>query len=174
VSGPEGRSIAPRMLTADGEPGIVALMETRSDRRGVLLRLSQGLVGVLLTGGGVLAARFVQPPRVVDRSRRFSVAALATLPPGASLHVPDADAYVLHGPQGLFALSGKCTHLGCSLLRQAEGFSCPCHGARFDDLGRVLSGPAPRDLTWYAVRVEHGQILLHLDRAVAPGTTTRV
>ena len=150
-------------------------METRSDRRGALLLLGRGLAGVALSGGVVLAARFAQPPRVVDRSRRVSAGSLAALPPGASLHVPDVDVYVLHGPRGLFALSGKCTHLGCSLLRQAEGFSCPCHGARFDDLGRAISGPAPRGLTWYGARVDgQGQVWIYLDRPVEPGTTTRI
>jgi nitrite reductase/ring-hydroxylating ferredoxin subunit len=154
---------------------IVAPMETRPDRRGALVLLSKGLAGVALSGGVVLAARFAQPPRVEDRGRRVSAGSLGALPPGASLHVPAPDVYVLHGPRGLFALSGKCTHLGCSLLRQAEGFSCPCHGARFDDLGRVSSGPAPRGLTWYATRVdENGQVWIYLDWPVEPGTTTRI
>lgn len=44
--------------------------------------------------------------------------------------------------------SGVCTHLGGPLSwnRAEKSFDCPCHGARFDPYGRVLTGPALRDL----------------------------
>lgn len=37
-----------------------------------------------------------------------------------------------------------CPHLGCKLVydRQARLWECPCHGSRFDDIGRVLNAPA--------------------------------
>jgi ubiquinol-cytochrome c reductase iron-sulfur subunit len=53
---------------------------------------------------------------------------------------------------------GVCTHLGCvPQLRKEEGkrivgdwwtggFICPCHQSGFDYAGRVVRGPAPRDL----------------------------
>lgn len=53
---------------------------------------------------------------------------------------------------------GVCTHLGCvPQQRSAEGqatvgswwtggFICPCHQSAFDNTGRVVRGPAPRDL----------------------------
>lgn len=42
-----------------------------------------------------------------------------------------------------------CTHLGCIpkiVQEEGKGFSCPCHGSTYDDLGRVLSGPANKNL----------------------------
>ena len=42
-----------------------------------------------------------------------------------------------------------CTHLGCrTTFNNAEGtWDCPCHGSRFDSDGRVIEGPAVRDLS---------------------------
>lgn len=47
-----------------------------------------------------------------------------------------------------------CTHLGCIPSWQPEkipgleqpGFYCPCHGGKFDTLGRRLDGPPPENL----------------------------
>jgi ubiquinol-cytochrome c reductase iron-sulfur subunit len=49
---------------------------------------------------------------------------------------------------------GLCTHMGCLLrpedtataLSTGEGWVCPCHAARFDLSGRVVSGPARTNL----------------------------
>jgi glycine/D-amino acid oxidase-like deaminating enzyme/nitrite reductase/ring-hydroxylating ferredoxin subunit len=48
----------------------------------------------------------------------------------------------------LHAVSMTCTHLGCQVtFNTAERtWDCPCHGSRFDTDGRVLEGPAVRDL----------------------------
>jgi glycine/D-amino acid oxidase-like deaminating enzyme len=41
-----------------------------------------------------------------------------------------------------------CTHMGCKLKRNLaeDSWDCPCHGSRFDLSGRVLQGPATKDL----------------------------
>ncbi len=50
----------------------------------------------------------------------------------------------------LHAVSPVCTHLGCHVrFNHAEKtWDCPCHGSRFGTDGRVLDGPAVRDLSY--------------------------
>ncbi|MBD1940622.1 FAD-dependent oxidoreductase [Microcoleus sp. FACHB-68] len=50
------------------------------------------------------------------------------------------------------AISLTCTHQGCTIQPQADGeFHCPCHGAVFDSNGKVIKGPAERDLPRFKV-----------------------
>ncbi len=55
--------------------------------------------------------------------------------------------------QSLFVSLGICTHLGCipkfmdSMPETGlAGFYCPCHGGKYDTLGRRLGGPPPENL----------------------------
>ena len=61
--------------------------------------------------------------------------------------------------EGLAIITGVCTHLGCSPKYYPDagstdfdpdwqgGFFCPCHGSKFDLLGRVYAGvPAPTNM----------------------------
>ncbi|HUW76773.1 MAG TPA: ubiquinol-cytochrome c reductase iron-sulfur subunit [Gallionella sp.] len=41
---------------------------------------------------------------------------------------------------------GICTHMGCVPNKDAAGWLCPCHGSEYDDSGRVVRGPAPKNL----------------------------
>ena len=57
------------------------------------------------------------------------------------------------------ALSGVCTHLGCSVDWDGKRsqFACPCHGGRFDRTGKNVSGPPPRPLNNIQVRIDSDQ-----------------
>jgi menaquinol-cytochrome c reductase iron-sulfur subunit len=60
------------------------------------------------------------------------------------------------------AFGPQCTHLGCA-YHWEEGkneFLCPCHSSLFAVDGRVISGPAPRPLDRYDVKVQGSKLLL--------------
>lgn len=47
-----------------------------------------------------------------------------------------------------FVVVNQCTHLLCKVLhtRAPLGWQCVCHGSQYDASGRILSGPAQRNL----------------------------
>jgi Rieske Fe-S protein len=56
--------------------------------------------------------------------------------------------------------SNICTHLSCRVTWRADAqqYICPCHDARFDENGAVISGPPPRPLDQYTYKIEDGKI----------------
>jgi menaquinol-cytochrome c reductase iron-sulfur subunit len=62
--------------------------------------------------------------------------------------------------RNFIAMSNICTHLGCRIRWVADRnkFFCPCHDGVFDKDGNVVSGPPPRPLNRYEVKVEDGQL----------------
>ncbi|MBY0508176.1 MAG: ubiquinol-cytochrome c reductase iron-sulfur subunit [Bryobacteraceae bacterium] len=60
------------------------------------------------------------------------------------------------------AFAPSCTHLGCAYHwdERKKEFICPCHTSGFSVEGKVLSGPAPRALDRYQVKVEGTKLLI--------------
>ena len=77
-----------------------------------------------------------------------------TLPQNQHLeYFGDGDDVYAVSSQNNQAISLQCTHQGCTVQMAEDGyFHCPCHGAVFNQNGKVISGPAQRDLTSYKVK----------------------
>jgi ubiquinol-cytochrome c reductase iron-sulfur subunit len=58
---------------------------------------------------------------------------------------PQPDAKRVERPEWLVVV-GVCTHMGCVPNKEGAGFTCHCHGSQYDDSGRVVRGPAPKNL----------------------------
>ena len=62
----------------------------------------------------------------------------------------------------IVAFAPQCPHLGCAYhwnLAKHE-FLCPCHASTFSIQGEVLTGPAPRALDRYELKIEDGKLLV--------------
>jgi cytochrome b6-f complex iron-sulfur subunit len=60
------------------------------------------------------------------------------------------------------ALSAVCTHLNCTVQYQASTrlIWCACHNGMYDLTGRVVSGPPPKPLEEYAVKVRGDEVVI--------------
>ena len=84
------------------------------------------------------------------------------------------DAVFAAASGGSEAISLTCTHQGCTVQPQVDGkFLCPCHGAVYDAQGRVIAGPAKRDLPRFQIaqRTED-EVQLVARQGVAPLQTS--
>ena len=58
---------------------------------------------------------------------------------------PEPDNKRVIKPEWLVVI-GVCTHMGCVPNKEGPGWVCHCHGSQYDDSGRVVHGPAPKNL----------------------------
>lgn len=58
---------------------------------------------------------------------------------------PEPDGKRVKQPEWLVVV-GVCTHMGCVPNKEGPGWVCHCHGSQYDDSGRVVRGPAPKNL----------------------------
>lgn len=72
--------------------------------------------------------------------------------------------FVIRRDGKLFALSSVCTHRACKVSAQPDtSFVCRCHGSNFSPDGKVLNGPATRDLPRLPVATDaQGNLLVKL------------
>lgn len=112
----------------------------------------------LLLGQGVAGLIWFALPRFKEGEfgGKFPIAAgdvplLETAP----LSIAAGRFHISNTNQGLVALYGVCTHLGC-LPKWDTGtvrFNCPCHGSQYELDGRFITGPAPRGLDRFVLTV---------------------
>ncbi|MBI5281389.1 MAG: Rieske 2Fe-2S domain-containing protein [Candidatus Solibacter usitatus] len=127
-------------------------------------------MGAALMFGVVGMLRLPKAAVLASPSKKFKVALPETLPAGEAFVPPGRAVAVYRDAEGIFAVSTICTHLGCVVKANAEGFECPCHGSRFHADGTVSRGPAPRALPWLKVQVSGGVVMVDEGTTVPSGT----
>jgi Rieske Fe-S protein len=136
------------------------------------------VIGIFL-GSGLLASfasfiypvlRYLVPPAVADLGGDEAVAAkLTDLKPnsGKIFRFGSRAGLLIMNSDGTYrALSGTCTHLGCTVqyrndLREVW---CACHNGIYDLNGRNVSGPPPRPLDVFDVHLRGDEIVVSRKR----------
>jgi len=142
--------------------------ETPKERRDFLglaaLWTAACAVGVALLG----ALRLPMPSVFPESNPRAKLGPLDQFRGVSSTVLPEYRLWVLSDGGGLYAISSVCTHLGCVVNAVDGGFFCPCHGSRFDEKGKVVSGPAPKPLVYVALSISpDGQLIVDRQKEVS-------
>lgn len=148
------------------------------NRRGFHMAMIYGIWGVITSALTLPAAVYLLfPPKVQKSGQWVDAADLTQIQPkvpeevvfrrnrvdGWKVNSEKSTAWVVKvADNQAIAFAPQCTHLGCA-YHWDEGnknFLCPCHTSTFDIDGKVLSGPAPRPLDRYQVKVEGTKLLI--------------
>jgi Rieske Fe-S protein len=96
------------------------------------------------------------------RKTQFDLGLAEKYPLGSRIVLDEIPAVLIHTESGFTALSLTCTHLGCTLESDVDGFACPCHNSRFDAEGKVTHGPATKPMLVLRVEItENNALTLH-------------
>ncbi|MBI3183431.1 MAG: Rieske 2Fe-2S domain-containing protein [Myxococcales bacterium] len=127
-----------------------------------------GILGALHAGGVAMVALLFprvlfEPPTTFKAGppSRFNVGEVS------ERFMMEYRVWIVREEGGLYALSGICTHLGCTprWFGAEDKFKCPCHGSGFRRSGVNFEGPAPRPLERLKItRSDDGELVI--DKAV--------
>jgi len=104
---------------------------------------------------------------------KIAIGAIKDFPVPSVKPFPKEQFIVFMDEDGIYAVSTRCTHKGCTVsFKDKEGvFACPCHGAKFGKSGDVLSGPATMALAWFLIEKDSaGDLYVDKSKPVAQGT----
>jgi menaquinol-cytochrome c reductase iron-sulfur subunit len=149
-----------------------------TDRRTFQLAAIYGLWGLMSAALALPAAVYLLfPPRARKREKWVEAGDTNNLPIKAAEEVvfrrnrvdgwkvtsEKSTAWVVKmADNDIVAFAPQCTHLGCAYHwdERNKEFLCPCHTSTFSLDGKVLTGPAPRALDQYEVKVEGNKLFL--------------
>jgi menaquinol-cytochrome c reductase iron-sulfur subunit len=153
-------------------------------RREFLQKLGVGSALAAVVGFTYQSIRSLVPNVLYESPRKFKIGTPSQLADGMTF-LEDQRLYVFKEGKSYYAISGACTHLGCTVkythLNQPKEvevngekkninfeFHCPCHGSKFYADGTNYAGPAPRPLHWLKLEVspDDGQLVVNMGEEV--------
>jgi len=120
--------------------------------------------GIAIFGSVAGMAQLPKPRVLPEASGMVKIGPASAYPAGTVKVFSDHRIRVISTPAGVAAISLICTHLGCTVEPNKDGFLCPCHGSYFDADGNVTHSPAVNSL--HSMRVEitaENMVVLHSD-----------
>lgn len=147
IENPERRDFLSKVTTAMGVSGAAAacwpFVSSMNPSDDVLAKSVTEVNLADIPPGGVHTVAWQGKPVFVVHRTEEQIR-LAQSSPGKL--APEEDGKRVQKPEWLVVV-GVCTHLGCVPNRNEEGgWLCACHGSMYDSSGRVVRGPAPKNL----------------------------
>ncbi|HEY5029427.1 MAG TPA: ubiquinol-cytochrome c reductase iron-sulfur subunit [Candidatus Angelobacter sp.] len=120
------------------------------DRRQFFIKLGATSLAVAGVGACVFGVQYLSPSVLYEPSPIVNAGMPEHYPIDSVTLDPRYGIFVVRLPEGFYAMSAICTHLGCLSVWKPEAgvIACPCHGSSFQRDGKVIAGPAPRPLPW--------------------------
>jgi len=148
----------------------------KGDSKSVSRRDFLGLTafGVALTSlSGVVSwfARLFKPDVHYEEVKKVKIGKPDQFPVGTWKKFDEQKLFVFSDEDGFYAITAVCQHLGCIVYKTDWGFQCPCHGSKYDKMGNVIGGPAPRGLPWFKIdQLVDGTLVVDMSKEVPRGT----
>src|ERR1700694_6297803 len=147
------------------------------NRRAFFVKLGLGSLSIAAAGTAAFAYQFLSPNVLYEPSPVVNAGKPDRYPPDSVTLDPETAIYVVRDPEGYFALSATCTHLGCLTAFKPELgiIACPCHGSKFKRDGVKIEGPAPKPLPWLQTSLsDEGDLMVDRSINIRPMQFVRV
>jgi cytochrome b6-f complex iron-sulfur subunit len=146
-------------------PGMSLARNAASEitRRDFLNEITLGALGIAGLGSVAVTYQFFSPNVLFEPPTTFRAGNPDLYPVHSVTFLQDQQVYIVRMPEGFYAVSAVCTHLGCvtQWKPEAEMIACPCHGSKFQADGTKIEGPAPRPLPHFAITLTaDGELLV--------------
>jgi cytochrome b6-f complex iron-sulfur subunit len=164
---PSSASAAP--VPAPAENGVT--------RRDFLNEITLGALGIAAFGSVAVSYQYLAPNVLFEPSPTFRAGNPDLYPVHSVTLLRDQQVYIVRMPEGFYAVSAVCTHLGCvtQWKPDADIIACPCHGSKFKDDGTKIEGPAPRPLPHFAISLTaDGELLVDKLQDIKPSQVLKV
>lgn len=146
-------------------------------RRLFLNEITLGALGIAGLGSVAVTYQFFSPNVLFEPPTTFRAGNPDLYPVHSVTFLQDQQVYIVRMPEGFYAVSAVCTHLGCvtQWKPDAEMIACPCHGSKFKSDGTKIEGPAPRPLPHFAVSLTaDGELLVDKLQNIKPTQVLKV
>jgi cytochrome b6-f complex iron-sulfur subunit len=150
-------------------------------RRDFLNEITLGALGIAGLGSVAVTYQYFSPNVLFEPSTTFRAGNPDLYPVHSVTFLQDQQVYIVRMPEGFYAVSAVCTHLGCVTqwkpdADQGKGqIQCPCHGSKFKADGAKIEGPAPRALPHFAISLTpDGELLVDKLQNSKPEQALRV
>jgi cytochrome b6-f complex iron-sulfur subunit len=122
-------------------------------RRDFLNEVTIGALGIAGLGSVAVTYQYFSPNVLFEPATTFRAGNPDLYPVHSVTFLQDQQVYIVRMPEGFYAVSAVCTHLGCITAwhPEHEMIECPCHGSKFKGDGMKVAGPAPRSLPHFVI-----------------------
>jgi cytochrome b6-f complex iron-sulfur subunit len=159
------------------EPPRPASKDSGITRRGFLNEITAGALGIAGLGSVAVTYQYFSPNVLFEPSTTFRAGNPDLYPVHSVTFLQDQQVYIVRMPEGFYAVSAVCTHLGCITQWKPDAgmIACPCHGSKFKPDGVKIEGPAPRPLPHFAISLTaDGELLVDKLQIIKPSQVLKV